>query len=226
MSLDQETIINQLKLIASLQEGQTLSTSSETTVTHNAWLTTLWRTYYSEDRKKSMQYINNAFLNAITLYQSGVDIKNEITKALQGLEKLKLTYKDDHDLRGLVVKIIDDTNVEIEKIKPLGGNDKNFNFFNNLKNKNYNGIEDYLFENNDPNILNEENQNALHITSQQEFYNKEIMGLLLQFRVDTYFKDKHNNTPLYYAIITECTDAILCLEDYNKKLKKKQDIPN
>ena len=231
MSLEQEKIIKQLKLISSLQDGQTLSTSSETIIPHNAWSTTFWRTYYSEDRKKSIEYIKNAFENALILYKEDPSIKINIDNALIGLKNLKLTYKSDHDTRGIIAQIINDTNEEIhqmnnndtnEEINQINNNNDTFYFFEALKSQNYSLIE--LYVNNDPNMLNDEKQNGLHIISQQEFYNKDIMDLLLFFHVNPNLKDVHNNTPLYYAIITECTDAILQLEEYNKKLKKKRDL--
>lgn len=208
MSKINEDNLSKLKMIASIEPGQTFSPSYDTPLDHNIWSTTIWRTYNREDRKKSINYIKSV-LDEARLH---VESKEMILLALKGLENLKETYKGDYMIIGLINTIIEDysnLNISID-----------CDFFDALKNLNYPYIEKYLYDGNNPNIKNNDKQNALHIVSDNKVYNYKIMDMLLNFNIGLTDKDVYGNSPLYYAVTSGCTDAVLKLEEAISKKKR------
>lgn len=208
-----EDIIHKLNVIAAIEKGQTFSDAYDTPLDHNIWSTTLWRTYNREDRKKSVNCIKNILDQGYTLYNTTYDVSviEALKLALIGLENLKVTYKGDHIILGFINTIIDD----YKKKLVLNESD----FFTNIKSKNYTFIENYLYEGNNPNVKNIDGQNALHLVCEQ-YYNAKIMDILLNFNIGLTDKDIYNNTPLYYAVTSGCTDAVLKLEEAISKKKR------
>lgn len=217
MSVKTEDILNKLKVIAAIEKGQTFSNAYDIPLDHNVWSTTIWRTYNREDRKKSINSIKNILENAYIMYCQNYDITimNAIMDALNGLANLKSTYKGDHMIIGLIDTIIDDYKSKYDLI-----NDREPVFFTELKNRNYSYIENYLYEGNNPNIKNNELQNALHITSDKKYYCSKIMNLLLNFNIGISDRDINDQTPLYYAVTSGCTEAVLKLEECIAKKKR------
>jgi ankyrin repeat protein len=217
MNKNTEDIINKLNVIASIKKDQTFSDAYDIPLDHNIWSTTLWRTYNREDRKKSINSINTILDQAYTLYTESYDsnIMNMIMAALSGLENLKITYKGDHMIIGLIDTIIDNYNkkyqISIDQ-EPI--------FFTHLRNANYGYIEDYLYNGNNPNIKNNDLQNALHIVCDKKYYYGKIMDILVNFNIALTDKDKDDKTPLYYAVTSGCTEAVLKLEECIAKKRK------
>jgi len=217
MNAKNEDILHKLKVIACIEKGQTFSTAYDTPLDHNIWSTTIWRTYNREDRKKSINAIKSILEQAYSLYCENYDITimNSIMTSLNGLENLKTTYKGDHMIIGLIDTIVDDYKKKYDIVS-----DQEPQFFTELKNKNYSYIETYLYDGNNANIKNNELQNALHITSDKKYYSGKIMDLLLNFNIGISDRDINEQTPLYYAVTTGCTEAVLKLEECIAKKKR------
>lgn len=214
-----EDILSKLKMIASIEKGQTFSPSYDTPLDHNIWSTSIWRTYNREDRKKSINYIKNILEQAYQLYYINSDSKiiEMMSSALQGLDNLKVTYKGDFMIIGLVNTILEDYT---KKINPVDTEYIELEFFTELKNMNYSFIENYLYEGYSTIVKNNELQNALHIVSDKKYYHCKIMDLLLNFNVGLTDKDIHGNSPLYYAVTSGCTEAVFKLEEAISKKKR------
>lgn len=223
-----EEILIKLSTIASIEKGQTLSTSYEATLTHNSWSTSFMRTYNGEHRRKTVDYIKDIFERSIAIalelkkdlasYESYDILINAIKAALLGVENLKTTYKGDHYIIGLINTMIEETtkhiNAKAVEVSPQA------DFFEAIKTVNYEFIENYLYDGNFPNVKNKLLQNGLHCAADKQHYNEKILNILLNFNVDVYAKDMHGNTPLYYAISTGNVAGIIKLEEYISKKKR------
>jgi len=206
-----EDIITKLKTISTIEKGQTFSPSYDLPLDHNIWSTTISRTYYREDRKKSIMYIKEILNHGYQFYikDHNIELRKLLFCALNGLDNLKVTYKGDFMMLGLINTILDDYDNKLNTAYKS-------EFLMAVKSNNYDYVENYLYEANEANeanLKNEDLQNALHIISDKKYYNSKIMDVLLNFNIHITDKDIHGNTPLYYAITSGCTDAVLKLEE-------------
>ena len=93
--------ISKLELICKLQEGETISYTYSTIMVHDSWYTRLWRTFSSDTRKLTIQWIRDA-------YESCKDVfvpKGLIVKSLKNLDTLKVTYAGDGETIEEIVRI-------------------------------------------------------------------------------------------------------------------------
>ena len=221
-----EEILIKLSTIASLEKGQTLSTCYEAPLTHNSWSTSFMRTYNREDRRKTIDFIKDIFDRSLVMLSTlksdeRSELKTAIQNALVGVENLKVTYKGDYYVIGLINTMIVEMNKHlcnpIEKLPKDVPNTDLSDFFEAIKTSDYTFIEDYLYDGKSPNIKNEFLQNGLHLVADKQYYNLKILTILLNFDVNVYLKDMYGNTPLYYAISTGNIEAVIKLEEYIKK---------
>lgn len=86
--------------LASLEAGQTFSTTSQQIVHHGSWSTSLWRTYQGENRRQTIDYLVRILEDAFTYFELHPQekIMNRLLKAIQGFAKLQFTYNDDEKL--------------------------------------------------------------------------------------------------------------------------------
>jgi ankyrin repeat protein len=90
-----EELLKKLEILATIKEGQTISTyGTLSIIEHNAWSTTFWRTYARENRQKTINYIKSILDDAMDHIDNLV-VRNLVIKAMQGVSNLKFTYKDD-----------------------------------------------------------------------------------------------------------------------------------
>ncbi len=103
-----DKIISDLSVIAKLEPGKTLSSSTMTVIDHNAWSTSIWRLSTGENRKNTITTINHILLDAISIYQITPDqnLLHHIMLALRGFETLKETYTGDYYTIGDITQII------------------------------------------------------------------------------------------------------------------------
>ena len=106
-------------MLATLQPGQTLSSTSMTIIDHNTWSTSLWRTYSGESRKATIGFIKTIFIEALHLCESEPELISEIEAALQGFNNLKETYAGDYPTIGEIETIINTTRTKLLSFKKL-----------------------------------------------------------------------------------------------------------
>ncbi len=89
-----EQVLSDLKLIASILPGKTLSVTYKNVVDHNSWYTSFSRSYNRENRDKTIDYIKSIFSNALNMYETdnSTELIVSIEAAIVGLENLKSTY--------------------------------------------------------------------------------------------------------------------------------------
>src|SRR5437868_1925976 len=192
-----------LEQIAKIKPGDTFSASYNQPVQHNVWSTTATRTWYRESRQGTLTYLKHIFETAL---QCKVMIPMA-KEAMQGLENLKYTYHND----SAIINDIDELITVVYKQLNQYNVDKH-EFFVALEKNNQSFVEAYLYNGEESNLKNEDGQNALHVVSQKAYYNEALFKLLIHFKVDPLALDVDDKTPLYYAITTGCTDAVLKLE--------------
>jgi hypothetical protein len=214
---DYEDVMSKLTIIASLNEGDTLSPSYDQIVNHNSWSTSFWRTYNRETRKKTIDYIKDVFNHAVELYKTGyvdsASLKDAICKALIGFSHLKKTYKNDFEIIGHIETISNEIAAIVNYCYKNGSED----FFNYLMTKQYDFIEKYLYDGYPGGVLNHQGQNAFHIICQKQYYDAKILNLLYNFNIDPFCIDLQGLTPLDVAVSTGCAEAVIFLETINKK---------
>jgi len=211
MTMKQEELQMILEKIGQMNPGDTFSSVYNQPLQHNAWSTTATRTYYRESRQGTMSYLKHIFDTALQCKSLTVMIK----EAMRGLENLKYTYHNDS-------KMIDEINQLIDHVRDqLNQYDSHkHDFFVALEKCDLSFVETYLYNDEDPNLTNDKMQNALHIVSQKAYFHDAMFKLLIHFKVDPLAVDCHDKTPLYYAITTGCTDAVLKLEEILAQRKK------
>lgn len=207
------SLIELLNTIANIQPGQTFSTSYKDVISHN-WRTGLYRKYYKEDRRETIEFIKDLMEQALS-----EQLKPEILKALNGLEQLKQTYHGDDITIGQISVLI--TNIKrklhdpeyVISIGDLCADTDSEEFFAMIIKKDNQLLSAYLYAGKYPSYINERGQNGLHLLAQKEYYCGKMMDLLIDFNVNISLIDKDDYTPLYYAISTGCVEAILKLEE-------------
>ena len=95
---DEKKIVSDLKILATITPGKTLSTSTMTIIDHKAWSSSFWRTYSGENRKMTIFSIKKIFLQALSIIESyeSCELLEHIKLALIGVSNLKETYKNDY----------------------------------------------------------------------------------------------------------------------------------
>ena len=100
-------ILQNLRTVATLQSNQKLSTTGAVFTVHDTggFVTSLWRSWYGEDRGGNVARVQTLFALAMlrceNLALRGTDaalhtrIMNAMREAVVGLERLALTYRDD-----------------------------------------------------------------------------------------------------------------------------------
>lgn len=120
------TILKKLKLIASLEIDETICVSIESKMKHDRIMTAFWRTYYNDNRNKTIEWIEAIFneykihikdlekqktsynkLKLESKYNEMIFNLNEIfNRAIKGLQNLKITYQDDETVIAKIDKIV------------------------------------------------------------------------------------------------------------------------
>ena len=95
---DISKIISNLNVIGTLSAGKTLSETSMTVIEHNSWSGMLWRTYNRENRKGTMNKIEEVLNEATFLLEASYspELVTSLNQALIGFETLTQTYKGDY----------------------------------------------------------------------------------------------------------------------------------
>lgn len=93
-----QRILSDLKIVSSLQSGQTLSASTMTVIAHGSWSSSMWRKYAGESRKDTISSIKNIFMEAILILETNPsqDLIFAIDEGLKGFNNLKETYQGDY----------------------------------------------------------------------------------------------------------------------------------
>ncbi len=185
-------------------------------------------------------------LNDMKTDKEGTEILlNTIKEALLGVENLKTTYKGDYYVIGLINTLIDEITIAINKndivntsseqkeqkepketmivntqLNDVKKTKLTVPFIEAIKKGDYDTIEDYLYDGNDPNVKTESMKNGLHYIAKKHYYNSKIIDILLNFNVDVNIKDSNNQTPLHIAIATSNVECVLKLEEYISKKKR------
>ncbi|HSW77008.1 MAG TPA: ankyrin repeat domain-containing protein [Candidatus Saccharimonadales bacterium] len=201
------TILNE---IASIQTGQTFSPLTNKPTDHGTWSSSVYRRYYGEDRGSMLTYLKQVYTRAFEL---NIDTNYTII----GLEYLQKTYAYDFVIVGMIETLIQQIRNQVLIIPPHV-----YDLFDAVKEQNQTWIETYLYEGRDIGVKNNEGQNALHLAAQQRYYDKNIINLLIHFNIDAQLHDNDRNTPLYYAITSGCTQAVLMIEEALAIQRKKE----
>lgn len=220
-----DELSNILSKLSLIKTGDTFTCSTNQVVDHSTWYSSLTRRYYREDRKGTVSYIKDVLEQATP----HATLHNDIKNAILGLQNLQLTYKNDFDTIGAIDTIIHDakrrmTSTDIIIDIPDTDPDTIDNIPELLKAveaKDWEGIKQYLYDGRDPHVVNASKQNALHVCAQS--YDSKIMNLLIHFNVDVFKMDEAGWTPLYYAVISGSTEAVLKLEEYKAQKKKEKE---
>lgn len=97
-------VLNDLKVVASICAGDTVSTTRMIVLNHNSWMSSIWRKYSGENRKNTVQFVRMIFLESVSILDENTDIIPKINDAILGFLNLKITYTDDKE----ICKEIDD----------------------------------------------------------------------------------------------------------------------
>ena len=115
-------IIKKLNLIISLDIDETICVSNESKMKHKSIITAIWRTYYDDNRNKSIDWIENTFKETVNhleelnktkssykklkleeKYEVMIsDLKNLLLRSIKGFQNLKITYQYD---RHIIIRI-------------------------------------------------------------------------------------------------------------------------
>lgn len=83
--------LDHLNLIRTLKVGETISSTFSTKMLHHCLSSSIWRTYYSETRHTTLQWIEDVYKMSKTL----LICKDLIRDSLENLNVLKITYQED-----------------------------------------------------------------------------------------------------------------------------------
>jgi hypothetical protein len=89
-----EYYLDKLFLIKSLNNGETISTTSFTIVNKNEWLTSIWRMANGENRIETVDFLKSFIESAVNDFPTK-EMYIAIEDSIVGLETLKFTYSDD-----------------------------------------------------------------------------------------------------------------------------------
>src|SRR3990167_4375424 len=88
-----DELISKLKVIASIQPGQTFSTANKIPIVHNSWYTSFYRFYYQENGTETVNYIKKVFEDSEKMLHDK-HVVDALRDCVSGLENLKQTYTD------------------------------------------------------------------------------------------------------------------------------------
>lgn len=120
-----------LELLGSIKPGDTVCVHSLAIVKHSSWSTSFWRTFYDENRLKTIAWVGNVVSFVMKLIcenaaynSSGGIFHDKIWRMKTGIENLSETYKDDlrclkylKQYQNIVSSMIFETNHLILKYK-------------------------------------------------------------------------------------------------------------
>ena len=119
-------LIRRLQLISTLEINDTLCITIEKKMKHKSIITGIWRTYYGDDRIKTIEWISNVISESIehietikkykVLYkrikvdsrysEMILDLSELIRRAIVGLTNLKITYEEDEMIKNKIDEIV------------------------------------------------------------------------------------------------------------------------
>ena len=108
--------LNDLTMIAKITPGMTLSDTTMTLVDHNSWSGSFWRRYSGENRQKTLDHISGILADALG-YEKFEEIEILTLQALEGVENLKETYKDDKEFVEKIDRLLVQTRNSIRQKK-------------------------------------------------------------------------------------------------------------
>ena len=100
-----EYYLDKLEMLSKLQPGETISTTTFTISNTDYWSTSIWRIITRENRSETVEYLKNFLTEAIEKYPTQ-EIVDKIPAALDGINKLKLTYCDDSEIGEKITNLI------------------------------------------------------------------------------------------------------------------------
>lgn len=126
--MDDGEVLEKLFVISNIQEGETYSYTSNKNMTHNSYMTSMYRSYYGENRDVMFEKIEEIFINGVELYkkdESNRDILLLIKGGLKGINNIIITYKKDSKLKekfkSLIINILaliyEDDEIETKHMK-------------------------------------------------------------------------------------------------------------
>jgi hypothetical protein len=118
---DLQSILVKLEFLAQVKEDEKINTKEMSFSPKNSWLSTFKRLYNKENRKLTLQYIQDTIRDASTLLDKYIDDKEyyailleSFVSAKQGIENLQKTYRDSPDIISVLRVVIKDMNLRIE----------------------------------------------------------------------------------------------------------------
>lgn len=101
-----EYTVDYLKIISSIQKGETMSTSSMRTIDHNSWYSAIWRRIRGENRIETIEKIKSIYLHYLDVYRADPSeiLYHSLLLAREGISNLEITYNSDVE----IIKIIRD----------------------------------------------------------------------------------------------------------------------
>lgn len=111
-------LLSELKTIASIQPGQTLSVTSMVITDHNTWSSWAYRKYYKEDMSRTIMFIVNTIRDGISYCECYADreIYSVLPESFKGLLNLKDTYKGLYYTHSDIDRYIDEFKKRYDKI--------------------------------------------------------------------------------------------------------------
>ena len=99
MSDKYNKLLSDLEILASIQEGQTLSTSNMTVVDHNSYSTAFWRSLTGENRQLVISTVRNILTQALSYQERHYsnDLYQSVISAIAGVHNLSGTYGKRND---------------------------------------------------------------------------------------------------------------------------------
>lgn len=90
-----DSLVNNLKLIASIKPGDKLNSSQPIGISRG-WLSGIYRFIYGESRKNTLQFLDTTILK-LQLMDSKID-PELLPQVINGLEALIYSYRDDIEM--------------------------------------------------------------------------------------------------------------------------------
>jgi hypothetical protein len=110
-------LLSQLHLISTIKPGDTLCCSQKKVVNYSSLYNILLRLYYSENRRKTLNYISTILFCAIDFFNNiqyrECNLKNNILQASVGFNNLKETYHSDNSIYKCVNLTIESINKQL-----------------------------------------------------------------------------------------------------------------
>ena len=117
---DLQSILVKLEFLAQVKEDEKINTKEMSFSPKNSWVSSFKRLYNKENRKLTLQYIQDTIRDASTLLDKYIDDKEyyailleSFVSAKQGIENLLKTYRDSPDIISVLKVVIKDMNLRI-----------------------------------------------------------------------------------------------------------------